>query len=92
MSSVKLGSALPYAPRCFTTEQQGLYMVSEAHYEVHVSLSHARDKTKNLFPYFFNELKSLIWTAKSIDLMVECSTIKPYCAPLYKNRQSTLKF
>ena len=56
MSSVKLGSAL----RCFTTEPQGLYMVSEAHYEVHVSLSHARDKTKNLFPYFFNELKSLI--------------------------------
>ena len=48
MSSVKLGSALPYAPRCFTTEPQGLYMVSEAHYEVHVSLSHARDKTKNL--------------------------------------------
>ena len=46
MSSVKLGSALPYAPRCFTTEPQGLYMVSEAHYEVHVSLSHARDKTK----------------------------------------------
>ena len=29
---------------------------------------------------------------KTIDLMVECSTIKPCCAPLYKNRQSTLKF
>ena len=41
-------------------------MVSEAHYEVHVSLSHARDKTKNLFPYFFNELKSLNCLKQSI--------------------------
>ena len=48
----ELGKArIPHsdALRCFTTEP---------HHGFHVSLSHARDKTKNIFLYLFNGLKT----------------------------------
>ena len=65
MSSVKLGSALRCFPMLHHWATRTLYGERGPLRSSCVFVPRSWQDEKNLFPYFFNELKSLIWTAKN---------------------------